>query len=49
MMLKGENANNVIEKIKKKTTHHTKSLPDDIIIEPYLDQNWFVGKSNEVP
>ncbi len=45
MMLKGENANNVIEKIKEKLPTIQKSLPDDIIIEPYLDRTDLVGRA----
>ncbi|MDP3393932.1 CusA/CzcA family heavy metal efflux RND transporter [Sediminibacterium sp.] len=45
MMLKGENANNVIEKIKEKLPTIQKSLPDDIIIEPYIDRSVLVDKA----
>ena len=45
MMLKGENANSVIEKIKEKLPTIQKSLPDDIIIEPYIDRSVLVDKA----
>jgi cobalt-zinc-cadmium resistance protein CzcA len=36
MMLKGENSNEVVNRIKAKLPTIQKSLPDDIVIEPYL-------------
>ena len=38
MMLKGENSNEVVNRIKEKLPTIQKSLPDDIVIEPYLDR-----------
>lgn len=45
MMLKGENSNNVVNRIKEKLPTIQKSLPDDIIIEPYLDRTDLVGRA----
>jgi cobalt-zinc-cadmium resistance protein CzcA len=44
MMLKGENSNEVV-KIKEKLPTIQKSLPDDIIIEPYLDRTDLVDRA----
>jgi cobalt-zinc-cadmium resistance protein CzcA len=45
MMLKGENSNEVVKRIKEKIPVIQKSLPGDIIIEPYLDRTDLVGKA----
>lgn len=45
MMLKGENANNVVERIKEKLPTIQKSLPEDVVIEPYLDRTDLVGRA----
>lgn len=45
MMLKGENSNDVVNRIKEKLPTVQRSLPDDIIIEPYLDRTELVGKA----
>ncbi len=45
MMLKGENSNEVVKRIKEKLPVIQKSLPDDIIIEPYLDRTDLVGRA----
>lgn len=45
MMLKGENSNEVVKKIKAKLPSIQKSLPDDIVIEPYLDRTDLVGRT----
>lgn len=45
MMLKGENANNVVEKIKEKLPTIQKSLPEDVVIEPYLDRTDLVDRA----
>jgi cobalt-zinc-cadmium resistance protein CzcA len=47
MMLKGENSNEVVKRIKEKLPTIQKSLPDDIVIEPYLDRTDLVKQSNE--
>jgi cobalt-zinc-cadmium resistance protein CzcA len=45
MMLKGENSNEVVNRIKEKFPVIQKSLPEDIIIEPYLDRTDLVGRA----
>src|SRR5690606_23641250 len=45
MMLKGENSNEVVNRIKEKLPVIQKSLPDDIVIEPYLDRTDLVGRA----
>ena len=45
MMLKGANSNQVVQSIKEKIPIIQKSLPDDIIIEPYLDRTDLVGRA----
>lgn len=45
MMLKGENSNEVVNRVKEKLPTIQKSLPHDIIIEPYLDRTDLVGKA----
>lgn len=45
MMLKGENSNEVVKRIKEKLPTIQKSLPDDVIIEPYLDRTDLVGRA----
>lgn len=45
MMLKGENSNEVVNRIKEKLPTIQKSLPDDIVIEPYLDRTDLVKRA----
>lgn len=45
MMLKGENSNEVVKRIKEKMPTIQNSLPEDIIIEPYLDRTDLVGRA----
>lgn len=45
MMLKGENSNEVVKRIKEKLPTIQRSLPDDITIEPYLDRTDLVGRA----
>lgn len=45
MMLKGENSNEVVKRIKEKLPVIQKSLPDDVVIEPYLDRTDLVGRA----
>jgi len=45
MMLKGENSNDVVNRIKQKIPTIQQSLPDDVIIEPYLDRTELVGRA----
>ncbi|MFD1768757.1 CusA/CzcA family heavy metal efflux RND transporter [Sphingobacterium suaedae] len=45
MMLKGENSNEVVKRIKEKLPTIQKSLPEDVVIEPYLDRTDLVGRA----
>lgn len=45
MMLKGENSNEVVNRIKAKLPVIQKSLPDDVVIEPYLDRTDLVDRA----
>lgn len=45
MMLKGSNSNEVVNLIKDKIPTIQKSLPDDIVIEPFLDRTNLVGRA----
>lgn len=45
MMLKGENSNEVVNRIKEKLPVIQKSLPEDVVIEPYLDRTDLVGRA----
>lgn len=45
MMLKGANSNEVVQRIKEKIPNIQKSLPDDVVIEPYLDRTDLVGRA----
>lgn len=42
MMLKGENSNKVIERVKEKINDIQKTLPEGIIIDPFLDRTKMV-------
>ncbi|HMR82120.1 MAG TPA: CusA/CzcA family heavy metal efflux RND transporter, partial [Niabella sp.] len=45
MMLKGANSNEVVKRIKEKIPTIQKSLPEDVIIEPFLDRTDLVGRA----
>lgn len=45
MMLKGSNANQVVSTVKDKITQIQKTLPEGILIDPYLDRSAFVGRA----
>jgi cobalt-zinc-cadmium resistance protein CzcA len=45
MMLKGENSAEVVSRVKEKMISIQKSLPDDIVIEPYLDRTDLVNRA----
>lgn len=45
MMLKGANSNEVVQRIKDKIPTIQKSLPDDVVIEPFLDRTNLVGRA----
>ncbi|WP_083997308.1 CusA/CzcA family heavy metal efflux RND transporter [Chryseobacterium angstadtii] len=45
MMLKGANSNDVVSLIKAKIPTIQKSLPDDVVIEPFLDRTDLVDRA----
>ena len=45
MMLKGVNSNEVVQRIKDKMIVIQKSLPDDVIVEPFIDRSNFVNRA----
>ena len=45
MMLKGANSNEVVNSIKDKIPTIQKSLPNDVVIEPFLDRTDLVGRA----
>lgn len=45
LMLKGENANTVVNHVKYRIAEIAKNLPDGIVIEPYLDRSALVSKA----
>jgi len=45
MMLKGANSAEVVERVKEKMHNIQKSLPPDVIIEPYLDRTDLVSRA----
>lgn len=47
MMLKGANSNEVIKNIKKRVEQIRKSLPEGIVIDPFLDRTKMVNNSIE--
>lgn len=45
LMLKGENFNNVIANVKERMKQIQKSLPEGVVIEPFIDRTELVGRS----
>lgn len=45
LMLKGENFNQVIKDVKKKIVQIQRSLPDGVVIEPFIDRTELVGRA----
>ncbi|RTY67135.1 CusA/CzcA family heavy metal efflux RND transporter [Flavobacterium sp. LB2P53] len=45
MMLKGANSNEVVKRVKEKMIIIQKSLPDDVIVEPFIDRSTFVNRA----
>ncbi|RTY97224.1 CusA/CzcA family heavy metal efflux RND transporter [Flavobacterium sp. RSP49] len=45
MMLKGANSNEVVQRVKDKMLIIQKSLPDDVIVEPFIDRSTFVNRA----
>lgn len=45
LMLKGENFNQVIENVKERIVQIQKTLPEGVVIEPFIDRTELVGRS----
>lgn len=45
LMLKGENFNSVIERVKERMVQIRKSLPPGVVIEPFIDRTELVGRA----
>jgi cobalt-zinc-cadmium resistance protein CzcA len=45
LMLKGENFNTVIESVKERMAQIRKSLPEGVVIEPFIDRTELVGRA----
>ncbi|MGJ7032839.1 efflux RND transporter permease subunit [Niabella hirudinis] len=45
LMLKGANSNEVVQRVKERMKSVQKSLPADVIIEPFLDRSSLVGRA----
>lgn len=45
MMLKGSNSSQVVDRVKTKIAAIQKSLPEGVVIEPFLDRSEFVGRA----
>lgn len=45
MMLKGNNSHEVVNRIKQKLPTIQKALPEDVVIEPFLDRTDLVGRA----
>jgi len=45
MMLKGENSNEVIKNVKKRVVQIQKTLPEGVILEPFLDRTKMVNNA----
>lgn len=45
MMLKGANANQVVKEVKARIARISKTLPDGVIIEPFLDRSALVDRA----
>lgn len=45
MMLKGENSHEVVQRVKARIKTIQSALPEDVVIEPYLDRTDLVGRA----
>lgn len=45
LMLKGENSNSVVTHVKERINDITKTLPEGIVIEPFIDRSALVNKA----
>lgn len=46
MMLKGENSNQVIKDVKERMTQIQKSMPDGVVIKPFLDRSKLIKSTS---
>ncbi|WP_299761394.1 CusA/CzcA family heavy metal efflux RND transporter [uncultured Pontibacter sp.] len=45
MLLKGENTNQVVERVKERMSQITKSLPEGVAVEAFLDRSELIGRA----
>lgn len=45
LMLKGANSNQVIKNVKQRVAQIQKSLPEGVVVEPFLDRSTLVGRA----
>jgi len=45
LMLKGENSYSVVEAVKERVEQIKKSLPEGVVIEPYIDRSELIGRA----
>ena len=45
MMLKGANSNNVIQAVKKRVASISKSLPQGVVIKPFIDRSQLIART----
>ncbi|MBB6613038.1 CusA/CzcA family heavy metal efflux RND transporter [Pontibacter sp. Tf4] len=45
MLLKGENTNQVVERVKERMAQITKSLPEGVAVEAFLDRSELIGRA----
>ncbi|HDZ15421.1 MAG TPA: efflux RND transporter permease subunit, partial [Pricia sp.] len=45
MMLKGANSNKVIKAVKKRVAEVSKTLPEGVVIKPFLDRSELIGRT----
>lgn len=45
MLLKGSNASGVVNRVKEKMVQINKSLPEGVVVEPFLDRSEFVARA----
>ena len=45
MMLKGSNSSQVVQRVKEKMDQINKSLPEGVLVEPFLDRSALVGRA----
>ncbi|WP_082915177.1 CusA/CzcA family heavy metal efflux RND transporter [Arachidicoccus ginsenosidimutans] len=45
LMLKGANSNEVVQRVKERMKSIRQSLPDDVVVEPFLDRSQLVNRA----